>query len=92
MYNLNDEGLHQAYLDLTQRKFEGNFEMAEQLKTFISDVKSSGSTKKGIENWIKEIMTKLNTRRIDELTYVMLFKTNVLRLEYDEEYAEMQFM
>lgn len=81
------------YKDYTDKAYLNNPELAEQIFNTINSVRKLGSTKNGIDAWVEEICSILNAKTNVEKAIVINFisiKTNVLRLEFDEEYAEMQ--
>lgn len=82
------------YKDYTDKKYINNPKLAEEINDAISKVRSLGSTKNGIDNWVEEICNAVGAKTSVEKYIIISFitiKTNSLRLVYDEEYAEMQF-
>lgn len=82
------------YKDHKDGLYIGNAEKAEEIYRAVQQVRSLGSTKNGIDKWLEEVYSILEIKENVEKYIVQCFMTiklNPLRLEFDEEYAEMQF-
>lgn len=83
------------YKDYTDKLYINNAEKAEEIYKAIHSVRSLGTTKKGVDFWVEDVCKVLGANSNVEKAIVMCFMTiklNPLRLEFDEEYAEMQFV
>jgi hypothetical protein len=79
----------------SRKEYIDNAILAEEIYNTVEVVRSLGSTKNGIDKWLEEIYKELNIISNTDKYIIQCFMTiklNTLRLEFDEEYAEMQFV
>lgn len=87
--------IEKLYNSYQRMEYKDNPELAEKIYNTIKETRSLASTKNGVDKWIEDICSILGAKSIFEKYSVISFITialNLLRLEFDEEYAEMQFI
>lgn len=94
-FELNQTGVNSAYGLIEAKAYLDNAELAKDLYDFISKLRSCASTKGGVDAWLAGVLKIVGISlpfEIAKVVNLMSFNIKVLRLEFDEEYAEMQFM
>ena len=85
------ESLYQDYLN---ENYVGDMHKAEEIFDAVGKVRSLASARDGLELWVAGICEKLGAKTTIQKTVVVNFMTlklDVLRLEFDEDFAEAHF-
>ena len=92
MYSKDVKGLRLAAADIISKSYTNDPKIAQQLHSFIGEVKSSASVTGSMTDWVIDIAKVFNVQEkpeYDVFLIVLTAETIPIRLAYDEIYAEL---